>query len=353
MTIYSLIRRVSDITSVEELHEREKPRIMVIGIGGAGCNAVTRMKKLGLSVPTVAINTDYNHLQIVDADKKVLLKNITRGMGTGGDVDIGERSALMARDELRKLFSGEDIVFIATGLGGGTGTGVTPVIAELARESGALVITIATLPFKVERARFMRARRGLLRILDTSNTIIVIENDKLMEIVPHLPLNKAFMVMDQLMSYTIMSFVDVVTRPSIINVDISDLKAVMEKGGFSTILISEGDVSNPRELVVEALNRPFVMDMDYSTASGAVIHVTMGENAPISTMYTAIDTISSFLKKDSNIIIGARIAPEFENRMRILVVLTGIKIPVVEESFQGEERGEKEGWIATRMADRL
>ena len=338
MTIYSLIRRASDITYVDELHEREKPRIMVIGVGGAGSNAITRMKKLGLSVPTVAINTDYNHLQIVDADRKILLKNVTRGLGTGGNVEIGERSALAARDELRKIFHNEDIVFIATGLGGGTGTGVTPIIAELARESGALVITIATLPFKVEKARFLRAKKALFKVLKASNTIIVIENDKLMEIVPHLPLNKAFMVMDQLMSYTIISFVDVVTKPSIINVDISDLKAVMERGGFSTILISEGDISQPREIVVDALNRPFVMDMDYSTASGAVIHVTMGENAPISTMYTAIDTISSFIKRDSNIIIGARISPEFENRMRILVVLTGIKIPFLEEHWRSEER---------------
>lgn len=336
MTIYSLIRKTSDITYLDD--KREKPKIMVIGVGGAGCNAITRMKKLGLSVPTVAINTDYNHLRIVDADRKILLKNVTRGLGTGGNVEVGERSALAARDELRKIFHNEDIVFIATGLGGGTGTGVTPIIAELARESGALGITIATLPFKVEKARFLRAKKALFKVMKASNTIIVMENDKLMEIVPNLPLNKAFMVMDQLMSYTIMSFVDVVTKPSIINIDISDLKAVMEKGGFSTILISEGDISKPREIVVDALNRPFVMDMDYSTASGAVIHVTMGENAPISTMYTAIDTISSFIKRDSNIIIGARISPEFENRMRILVVLTGIKIPFLEEHWKSERR---------------
>ncbi len=342
MTIYSLMRRVSEITVLEEIHEREKPKIMVIGVGGAGCNAVTRMKKLGLKVPTVAINTDANHLKIVDADRKILLKKISQGRGTGGDVEIGERSALIAREELKTIFRGEDIVFLATGLGGGTGTGATPVIAELARESGALVITIATLPFKVEKARFLRAKKGLLRVMEASNTIIVLENDKLMEIVPHLPLQKAFLVMDQLMSYTIMSFVDVVTKPSIINVDISDLKVVMEHGGFSTILISEGDIGNPREIVVDALNRPFVMDMDYSTASGALIHVTVGEDAPISTMYKAIDAISSFLKRDSNIIIGARISPEFESRMRILVVLTGIKIPFLEEGVGEikEKRGE-------------
>lgn len=341
MSINALIRRVSEITYVEELREDEKPRIVVIGIGGAGCNAVTRMKKLGLKVPTIAINTDYNHLQIVEADKKVVLKKVTGGVGTGGDVEIGERSALMARKELKRLVEGVDVVFIATGLGGGTGTGVTPVMAELARDSGALVITIATLPFKVEKARFLKAKKGLVKIMNASNTLIVIENDKLMEVVPHLPLNKAFMVMDQLMSYTIMSFVDVVTKPSIINVDLTDLRSVMERGGLSTILISEGEVSDPRGIVIDALNRPFVMDMDYSKASGAVIHVTTGEDAPLSSMYMAIDAISSFLKKEARIIIGARIAPEFENRMRILVILTGIKLPIMEDLIKLKGMEEK------------
>ncbi len=343
MSIQSLIMRAVNYPDAEEMSYEQKPRIVVTGIGGAGCNAITRMKKLGLAVPTIAINTDFKHLQIVEADKKILLKKLTDGRGTGGSVDMGERAALLAADELRRIFENEDIVFITTGLGGGTGTGAAPVIARIARECGALVISLVTLPFKIEKARFSRAKDGLTRIMESSNTVIVIENDKLMEIVPHLPLDKAFMVMDQLMSYTIMSFVDMVTKPSLINVDLSDLRTVMENGMLSTILISEGDVRDPRDVVIEALNRPFVIDMDYSSANGAIIHITVGEDAPLSTMYTAVETISSFLKSNARIILGTRVSPEFENRIRILVILTGIKIPLLGEIYVPEREREARG----------
>jgi len=337
LSIESLIRRASAYTLVEKSIYEEKINVLVVGVGGAGCNAITRMKKLGLDVPTVAINTDMNHLKVVEADKKILLKKGTRGLGSGGQVEIGERSAILAAEEIRSLFKDMDIVFIATGLGGGTGTGATPVISELAKKEGALVITILTMPFKVERARFRRSKEGLMRIMKHSNTVIILENDKLMEIVPNLPLNKAFMVMDQLMSYTIMSFIDMITKPSLMNVDLSDLRTLMEHGELSTILIGEGTASDPRKIVVDALNRPFVMDMDYSTASGGLIHITAGEEVPLSSVYSAVDAISSFLKENSNIIVGARIVPEFEDRMRILVVLTGIKVPFAQEGIKVEK----------------
>ncbi len=337
MSIESLIRRASAYTLVDRSIYEEKVNVLVVGIGGAGCNAVTRMKKLGLDVPTVAINTDMNHLKVVDADKKILLKKGTRGLGSGGQVEIGERSAIMAAEEIRSLFKDMDIVFIATGLGGGTGTGATPVISELAKKEGALVITILTMPFKVERARFKRSKEGLKKIMKHSNTVIILENDKLMEIVPNLPIDKAFMVMDQLMSYTIMSFIDMITKPSLMNVDLSDLRTLMEHGELSTILIGEGPSTDPRKIVVDALNRPFVMDMDYSTARGGLIHITAGENVPLSSVYSAVDAISSFLKENSNIIVGARIAPEFDDKMRVLVVLTGIKVPFAQEGIELQE----------------
>ncbi|OYT60396.1 cell division protein FtsZ [Euryarchaeota archaeon ex4484_178] len=342
MSIESLIRRASAYSMLEKNLYEDRVNVVVVGVGGAGCNAITRMKKLGLEVPTIAINTDINHLSVVEADKKILLKAGTRGLGSGGQVEIGEKSAIIAREEIRRLFDGIEIVFIATGLGGGTGTGATPVISDIARREGALVITILTMPFKVERARFQRSREGLKRIMKHSNTVIILENDKLMEIVPNLPINKAFMVMDQLMSYTIMSFIDMITKPSLMNVDLSDLRTLMEHGELSTILIGEGSSTDPRKIVVDALNRPFVMDMDYSTASGGLIHITAGDSVPLSSVYSAVDAISSFLKDNSNIIVGARIAPEFDDRMRILVVLTGIKIPFIQEERLIEERSREE-----------
>ncbi len=332
MSIESLIRRALDYTDFEIPSDIDTPRVIVVGVGGAGCNAITRMKRLGLEAFTVAINTDMNHLRVVDADKKILLKKITRGRGAGGSMDLGERSALMARDVLRDLFKDVDIVFITTGLGGGTGTGATPVVADMARKSGAIVVSMVTMPFKIERGRYRYAKIGLRKIIDKSNTVIVLENDKLLDIVPNRSLPEAFMVMDELMSYTIMSFIDMITKPSQINVDLADLRHIMENGNLSTILIGEGDVNNYEKVVIDALNRPFLMDVDYSSAKGALIHITVGEDVPINIVYSTVDAISSFLRKDASITLGTRVTPEFNNRMRILVIVTGIKVPLLEEA---------------------
>ncbi len=329
MSIASLLRRVSDYTNQENTRSIPLPNILVVGVGGAGCNAITRMKKLGLNVPTIAINTDEVHLKMVDADKKILLKALGT-KGTGGNVELGERSAIMAREEIRSYLKNADVVFLTTGLGGGTGTGASPVIADIAREEGAMVISIATIPFRIEKLRLKRAKDGLRKLMDVSNTVIVMENEKLMDIVPNRPLNEAFMVMDHLISYTIMSFVDMIVNPSLINVDFGDLRSVMERGRISTILLSEGDIRDTRKIVIDALNNPF-MSVDYSSADGALIHITVGEDASLELIYSTLDTIASFLKEDANITMGARVEPEYYGRMRLLVVLTNIRVPLIEE----------------------
>lgn len=338
MTFTSLLRRVADYSEYDIHGHVDKPNILVVGVGGAGCNAIWRMKTLGLDVHTIAINTDAPHLRMVDADTKVLLKS-RRGNGTGGSVDEGERSAILAREKIAELFKGADIVFLTAGLGGGTGTGAAPVIADIARKEGAMVLSIVTLPFKIEKIRVKYAREGLKKIAEKSNTVIVLENEKLIDIVPNRPLNEAFMVMDQLISYAIMSFVDIITKPSLINIDISDLRYIMESGNMSTLLISEGGIDNIRKIVTDALNNPFI-NVDYSTADGALIHMTVGEDATLNMIYSTVDTISSFLKENSKISMGARVDPEYFGRMRILVVLTGIKLPFLEEEKVREESKE-------------
>ena len=329
MTLSSILRRVSEYTEYDLQAHSEGPKIVVVGVGGAGCNAVWRMKKLGIDVPTIAINTDYPHLRMLDADTKILLKS-KDGNGVGGRVEDGEQSALMARDKISEILKDVDIAFLTAGLGGGTGTGATPVIADILRKNGAMVISIVTLPFKIEKVHIMKAKDGLKKIMEKSNTVIVLENEKLIDIVPNRPLNEAFMVMDQLISYSIMSFVDIITKPSLINIDISDLRYIMNSGRLSTILLSEGEIEDIRKIVVDALNNP-LMNVDYSTANGALIHMTVGEDATLSMIYSTVDTISSFLRENSKISMGARVDPEYTGKMRILVVLTGIKVPFVEE----------------------
>ncbi len=329
MSFTSILRRVSEYTDYEVPHHINKPNILVVGVGGAGCNAINRMKRLGLEVPTIAINTDYPHLRMIESDTKVLLKTPT-GMGTGGNEDIGEQSAILARDRIGELLQGAEIVFLTAGLGGGTGTGALPVIADIAREQGAIVISIVTIPFKIEKGRVEKARKGLKNVIKSSNTVIVLENEKLMEIVPNRPINEAFLVMDQLISYAIMSFVDIITKPSLINIDLSDVKYIMGRGRLSTLLISEGKTNDIRKVITDALNNP-LLNVDYSTANGALIHITVGEDATLSMIHSTMDTLSSFLKDNSRISMGARVDPEYNERIRILVVLTGIKVPFVEE----------------------
>ena len=329
MSISSILGRISDYTDGDWRRDIRVPNVVVVGVGGAGSNAVSRMKKMGLSVPTIAINTDMAHLNIIDADKKIFLKALGK-RGTGGDVSLGERSAILAADKIRSLLNGADVVFIATGLGGGTGTGASPVVADIARKEGALVVSIVTLPFKIEKMRLKRAKDGLKNLLKNSNTVIVMDNEKLMEIVPNKPLNQAFMVMDHLISYTIMSFVDMIIKPSLINIDFGDLRNVMERGGLSTILIGDGDIRDTRKIVIDALNNPFI-NVDYSNADGALIHVTVGRDASLETIYSTVDTISSFLRDDANITLGARVDATYYGRMRLLVVLTNIKVPFLEE----------------------
>ncbi len=340
MTLSYILRRVSEYTEADTHFDIHQPNILVVGVGGSGCNTVSRMRELGLEVPTLAINTDMANLELVDADRKILLKT-RRGGSTGGNVEEGEACAIMARDYIEESLEGVDIVFITTGLGGGTGTGATPVVADIARNAGALVISIVSLPFGIERAHLKRAKEGLKRIMDRSNTVIVLENDKLLDIVPHKPLNEAFKVMDHLISYTIMSFVDMITKPSLINIDLADLRYMLERGNMSTILISEGEITDIRKIVTDALNNP-LMNIDYSTANGALIHVTIGEDASLDTIYSTVDTISSFLMREPRITMGARVDPEFSGRMRILVVLTGIKVPFVEEATQKVEIWDEE-----------
>ena len=329
MSIGYLLRKAAEYDEIDYKPSSDSLRILVVGVGGAGCNAIWRMKSLGLDVPTIAINTDYPHLRMVDADMKVLLK-VGNGHGTGGRVDLGEMSAEMARDKIRDLFQGADVVFITAGLGGGTGTGATPVIADIARREGAMVITTVTLPFKWEKVRQARAREGLKKIMEKSNTVIVLENEKLLDVVSNRPLNDAFRVMDQLISYAIMSFVDILTKPSLINIDLADLRYIMESGNASTMLLGEGAWDDIRKIVIEALNNPLI-NVDYSNADGALIHMTVGEDAPLNVIYSTVDTISSFLKKNSKVSMGARVDPNYHGRMRLLVVLTGIKIPFLEE----------------------
>lgn len=304
------------------------PKIRVIGIGGAGCNSLLRLRRLGLyGAETIAINTDQRHLSIAEADKKVLIgKTVTRGLGAGGRPEIGEQCAEQARLVLGELLDGTDLTFIIAGMGGGTGTGVAPIVAEVAKHQGSLVISMATIPFNHERGRMRTASVGLEKLRKRCDSVVVLDNNKLAKIVPDVPLVQAFCVMDQLISEAIKGVTEMITEPSLINRDFADLKTIIGKGSTSTMLYGENADNEPEKVVAEAMNNPF-LDVDYRGAKGALLHLTVGSHLPLRTANTVLEEVTSYLDPSANVFYGVRVSPDYEGRVKLLCLMTGVHSP--------------------------
>ncbi|HIP16125.1 MAG TPA: cell division protein FtsZ, partial [Methanothermococcus okinawensis] len=218
-----------------------KVNILVVGCGGAGNNTIHRLMEMGIKgAETIALNTDKQHLEHINADKKILIgSTLTRGLGAGGYPEIGRKSAELARGVLEDVLKNADLVFVTAGLGGGTGTGSAPVVAEIAKEQGAIVIGVVTYPFKIERARLKKAEEGLERLTEACDTVIVIDNNKLLELVPNLPINDAFKVADEIIANAVKGITETISEKSLINIDYADVKAVMTNGGVAMIGVGE------------------------------------------------------------------------------------------------------------------
>ena len=308
-----------------------KANIKVIGVGGMGCNAVTWLFNQGINGATIyATNTDALHLSVSKADEKLLLgKELTRGLGAGGKPKVGREAAKEALMDLKKAVSGADMVFVLTGLGGGTGTGAAPVIAQLARETGAVVIGVVTMPFESEKARIDKAEFGLQELREVADTCIVLDNNRLVDIAGQLPIEHAFAVANELVSTMIRGIVETITLPSLINLDYADVSSIMKNGGVAVIGIGE-DNSTDRvnEAVKQALTHP-LLDVDYVGASGALIHVTCGPDLKLEEFDQVARIVSENLSPEAQVIIGARISKEFTGKVRVVTIMTGVKSPYV------------------------
>ena len=255
-----------------------KANIKVIGVGGMGCNAVTWLFNKGINGASIyAANTDALHLSVTKSDEKLLIgKELTRGLGCGGLPQRGREAAKEAISEIKRAITGADMVFVVSGMGGGTGTGAAPVIAQLAKESGAVVIGVVTMPFECERARIDKAEFGLQELREVTDTCIVLDNGRLVDVAGQLPIEQAFAVANELVSTMIKGIVETITLPSLINLDYADVSAIMKDGGVAVIGIGENDSQDRvNEAVRQALTHP-LLDVDYRGATGALIHVTCG-----------------------------------------------------------------------------
>jgi len=327
----------SDIDEeLKKILEQVQAKIYVIGVGGAGCNTINRMMEVGIQgAKVIAVNTDAQDLLKIKAHKKILIgKDLTRGLGAGNNPKVGEEAAKESERDIRDALEGADMVFITCGLGGGTGTGGAPIVAELAKKMGALTVSVVTLPFTVEGIRRIKnAEYGLERLRKNSDTVIVIPNDKLMEVAPNLPIQMAFKVSDEILVQAVKGITELITRPGLINLDFADVRAVMKDGGIAMIGIGESD-SEKRALEAanQALNSP-LLDVDISGAKGALISIA-GNDVKLEEAQQIIELVTSKLDPEAQVIWGIQLDPDLEKTIRVMVVVTGVSSPyaVVEET---------------------
>ena len=315
---------------LRKLLESKKADIKIVGAGGAGGNTVSRLLQVGVvGAETIAINTDAQDLLYTDADIKILIgKEITGGLGAGADPRIGEEAAKESKNDLKKVVEGSDLVFVTCGLGGGTGTGSLPVVAEIAKKSGALTVGIATLPFSMEgRQRMANAREGLERLKRVVDTMIIIPNDKLLEIVPDVSLTTAFKVADEILINAVKGITELITRQGLVNLDFADVRAVMSDGGLAMIGIGDSESENrSTEAVERALNNP-LLDIDINGAKGALINVSGGIDMTIKECNKIVESVATRLNPDAKIIWGAQIMKELGDSIRTMIIITGVNSP--------------------------
>jgi len=308
-----------------------KANIKVIGVGGCGCNATTWLFNKGIQGATVyGVNTDALHLSVTKADEKLLIgKELTRGLGAGGKPKIGREAAKEALSDLKRAVTGADMVFVLAGMGGGTGTGAAPVIAQLAKETGAVVIGVVTMPFESERARIDKAEFGLQELREVTDTCIVLDNNRLVDIAGQLPIEQAFAVANELVSTMVKGIVETITLPSLINLDYADVSSIMKDGGVAVIGIGESDTAGRvDEAIKQALTHP-LLDVDYKGATGALIHITCGPDLKLEEFDHIGKCVADNLNPEAQVIIGARISKEFVGKVRVITIMTGVKSPYV------------------------
>lgn len=313
---------------LEQIIQKQKTSIKVVGCGGAGNNTLNRISEVGTNgAQAIAINTDAQDLLYTNADKKILIgRNTSHGMGAGSVPKIGETAARENEHEIKKSIENSDLVFITCGLGGGTGTGSAPVVAEIARGLGILTIGIVTLPFTMEGTRrYENALYGLERLEKNVDTLIVIRNDKLLELAPDLPIQTAFKVADEILSNAVKGIIELIMVTGLVNLDFADIKTVMQNGGVAVIGVGESDGKNRAlDAVHKALENP-LLDVDITGSNGALINVVGGSDMTLEEAREIVEAVTTKMDNNARVIWGAMINEDLKSMIRVMIVVTGVK----------------------------
>lgn len=324
-----IIRQEKSVESQYDGLELGQANIKVIGVGGAGNNMVSWLYRKGIKgAEVIACNTDIQHLNITEADRKFVLgRDLTKGLGCGGFPEKGAEAAKEAINDIKDALKGADMVLVCAGMGGGTGTGAAPVIAKASRDLGAIVLGTVTMPFKIERARVDKAEFGLQQLRQVADTVIVIDNNRLVSIAGNLPVQQAFAVANELVSTMIKGIVETIAVPSLVNLDYADVKAIMTNGGVAAIGVGSSDTNNRVEEAVNgALSNP-LLDISYKGATGALLHVIGGPDMTLDEINRVGELVTESLDDDANVIWGARVDETMKGKLTVMTIITGVKSP--------------------------
>lgn len=306
----------------------EEIKIAVVGVGGGGNNTINRLRRLEVKgAELVACNTDRQHLNMLDESiTKILIgKSVTKGLGAGGFPDVGAKCAEVDRPLLEKTLAGAHLVFICAGMGGGTGTGASPVIAEIAKEQGAIVVAMVTYPFALERARVTKADEGIQRLREVADSVIILDNNRLVQIVPNLPMNQAFLVADEILAKAIGGLVFTITQPSLVNIDFADVRAIMGHGDVGMIAVGTGKGPNKVDDAVDGVLKNRLLDVDFDGAKGAIIHIAGGADLTLGDAIRAGEQITERMDPSASVKWGARLIPDYDGKLEICAIVTGVK----------------------------
>ena len=304
-------------------------RIKVVGVGGGGCNAVDRMIDEGLQgVEFVAVNTDAQALMLSKAPTRVRIgEKLTRGLGSGGDPEVGQKATEESSEDLYGVFKGSDMVFITAGMGGGTGTGGAPIVAQIAREVGALTIGVVTRPFSFEGARRIQsAESGIGRLKEQSDTLIVIPNDRLLQIVDkRASMQQAFRLADDVLRQGVQGISELITVPGLINLDFADVRTIMSEGGAALMAVGSAKGEDAARVAAEQAISSQLLDITIDGARGILFNVTGGPELTLFDVNQAAAIIKETAHPDVNLIFGAVIDPGMKDQVRITVIATGFE----------------------------
>ncbi|MCX8163617.1 MAG: cell division protein FtsZ [Candidatus Micrarchaeota archaeon] len=317
----------------EKLFSNEDVRIAIVGVGGGGCNTVNRIESMGIKhVNTIAVNTDNLHLLSIKAQKKVLIgRSITKGLGAGGFPEVAEKCAEVSKDEIAQAVGENELVFLVSGLGGGTGTGASPLVARIAKEQGAIVVSIVTTPFSLERSRLKKAEWGLERLVKESDAVVVIDNNRLSSYAQNLPITEAFYLADVITAKAVKGITETIVQPSLMNIDFADVKSVMENGGVSLISLGEGSGPDRVEMAAKkALEHP-LLDVSFEGAKAALIHIEANASLTLGEAYSLVEKITENFALDANVKFGARLTPIQSDTILTTTIITGLKSEAVQK----------------------